>query len=164
MDFQTADLCDQHEGLLGEGRLRVAAPVFRSYGGRRSFCGPIVTLKLFEDNSLVRSTLETPGAGRVLVVDGGGSERCALVGDQLALLGVRNTWAGILVNGCIRDSRAISAMEIGVLALATHPQKSVKRGIGEAEVPVSFAGVTFRPGEFLYADDDGVLVSPHPLI
>ena len=163
MSFQTADLCDQHEALLREGSLRIAAPLFRSYGGLGSFHGPIATLKLFEDNSLVRSALESAGAGRVLVVDGGGSLRCALVGDQLAQLGVKNGWAGILVNGCIRDSRAIGEMDIGVLALATHPQKSVKKGIGEAGVSVSFSGVTFRPEEHLYADEDGVLISAKPL-
>jgi regulator of ribonuclease activity A len=163
MDFQTADLCDQHETLLRDGSLRVAAPLFRHYGARRSFCGPIATLKLFEDNSLVRAALESAGGGRVLVVDGGGSLRCALVGDQLARLGVNNGWAGIVVNGCIRDSRAIGEMDIGVLALATHPQKSVKKGIGEADVTVVFAGVSFHPGEYLYADDDGVIVSARSL-
>jgi regulator of ribonuclease activity A len=164
MIFQTADLCDQNEARLRDGSLRVAAPLLRSYGGRRSFHGPIVTLKLFEDNSLVRATLESEGAGRVLVVDGGGSLRCALLGDQLAQLGVKNGWAGVLVNGCIRDSRAIGAMDIGVLALAAHPQKSVKKGCGEADVGVSFCGINFHPGEHLYADEDGVLVSARALI
>jgi regulator of ribonuclease activity A len=164
MSFQTADLCDRNDSLLRQGSLRVATPLFRSYGGRKSFHGPIATLKLFEDNSLVRSALESAGRGRVLVVDGGGSLRCALVGDQLAQLGVNNGWAGILVNGCIRDSRAIGEMDIGVLALATHPQKSVKKGVGEAGAPVSFAGITFRPDEHLYADDDGVIVSATPLL
>ncbi|HRQ59329.1 MAG TPA: ribonuclease E activity regulator RraA [Azoarcus taiwanensis] len=154
MQIQTADLCDANEG-----KVRVVAPMFKSYGGRRACGGPIATLKVFEDNSLVRSTLETPGNGRVLVVDGGGSMRCALVGDQLAVLAVNNGWAGIVVYGCIRDSRAIGTMDVGVFALSTNPLKSVKRGVGEADVTVTFGGVRFVPGEYLYADDDGVIVS-----
>jgi regulator of ribonuclease activity A len=159
MSFQTTDLCDEHDDLLATGQLRVLQPIFRHFGGRRSFAGPITTLKLFEDNSLVRQTLEKPGYGRVLVIDGGGSLRCALVGDQLAELAVRNTWAGILVFGCIRDSRAIAALDLGVMALATHPQKSVKRNTGELAIPVSFAGTRIGTDEWLYADEDGVLIS-----
>lgn len=154
MLLQTTDLCDAHEG-----KLRVAAPIFRSYGGNAAFHGRIATLKLFEDNGLVRQTLDTPGDGRVLVIDGGGSLRRALLGDQLAALAVKNDWAGVVVWGCIRDSVAIGAMELGVLALATHPLKTVKKNLGEAEVPVSFAGIDFRPGEWLYADADGLIVS-----
>lgn len=156
--LQTADLCDDNEGLV-----RVVTPMFRSFGGRLCFAGPIATLKVFEDNSLVRSTLETSGKNHVLVVDGGGSMRCALVGDQLALLAVNNGWAGVIVYGCIRDSKAISGMDIGLLALGTHPRKSVKKGIGESNLTVSFGGVDFVPGEHLYADPDGVIVSAQPL-
>jgi len=163
MDVMTTDLCDGHEALLEDGSLRVVEPMFNSFGGRAAFHGPIATLRLFEDNGLVRAALETPGAGRVLVIDGGGSLRRALVGDQLAALAVKNGWAGIVVNGCIRDSRAIGEMDVGVLALDTHPRKTVKRNQGEAEVAVSFGGVTLRPGEWLYADEDGVLVSATPL-
>lgn len=159
MDFQTADLCDAHED-----KVRVVAPMFRSFGGRRSFCGPIATLKLFEDNGLVRKALESPGAGRVLVIDGGGSLRRALIGDQLAALGVKNGWAGAVVYGCIRDAAAIAAMDIGMLALATHPQKTQKKNQGDADVPVAFGGVTFTPGEWLYADMDGVIVSASRLV
>lgn len=159
MDFQTADLCDAHEG-----KLCVVAPMFRSYGGRTRFGGQIATLKVFEDNSLVRAALETPGQGRVLVVDGGGSMRCALVGDQLAQLGAKNGWSGVIVYGCIRDSRAIGTMDIGAFALGTHPLKSIKKGAGDADIAVSFGGVTFAPGEFVYADEDGVVVSATPLI
>ena len=159
MSLATADLCDRHEEQLRTGEVRVAAPMFRSFGGRSAFHGPIATLKLFEDNSFVRKMLEQPGAGRVLVVDGGGSLRRALVGDQLAALGVKNGWAGIVVYGCIRDSAAIATMDIGVFALATHPQKTDKRNVGETDVPVSFGGTSFRPGEWLYADEDGVLVA-----
>lgn len=158
MEIQTADLCDGNEGAF-----RVVTPMFRSFGGRHSFGGPIATLKVFEDNTLVRNTLETPGEGRVLVVDGGGSMRCALVGDQLAVLAVNNDWAGIIVYGCIRDSRAIAGMNVGVFAMGTHPQKSVKKGVGESNLTVSFGGVDFVPGEYVYADADGVLVSSNPL-
>lgn len=158
MDFQTADLCDAHED-----RVRVVSPMFRSYGGRRAFCGPIATLKLFEDNGLVRAALQSAGNGRVLVIDGGGSLRRALVGDQLALLAVKNGWSGIVVFGAIRDSRAIGDMDIGVFALATHPQKTLKKNEGDVDVPVCFGGVTFCPGEWLYADEDGVIVSTQPL-
>ena len=158
MDYLTTDLCDAHED-----KVRVVEPMFSSFGGRDAFFGRIATLKLFEDNSLVRSTLATPGDGRVLVIDGGGSLRRALVGDQLAELAVKNGWAGILVYGCIRDSRAIEEMDIGVFAIDTHPMKTVKRNVGEAEIPVSFGGVSFVPGEWLYADEDGVIVSSSPL-
>ncbi|MCK9381546.1 MAG: ribonuclease E activity regulator RraA [Sulfuritalea sp.] len=158
MDLLTTDLCDAHEG-----NVRVVEPMFSSFGGRAAFHGRIATLKLFEDNSLVRKALEAPGEGRVLVIDGGGSLRRALVGDQLAALGVRNGWAGLVVYGCIRDSRAIGEMDIGVFAIDTHPMKTVKRNVGEADIPVSFGGVVFTPGEWLYADEDGVIVSANPL-
>jgi regulator of ribonuclease activity A len=154
MDLLTTDLCDAHED-----KVRVVEPMFNSFGGKDAFFGPIATLKLFEDNSLVRKALESPGDGRVLVIDGGGSLRRALVGDQLAALGVKNNWAGVVVYGCIRDSRAISEMDIGVFAIDTHPMKTVKRNAGEADIAVTFGGVTFTPGEWLYADEDGVIVS-----
>ena len=159
MDFQTTDLCDANEG-----KVRAVAPMFRSFGGKTRFAGPIRTLKVFEDNSLVRSTLETAGNGAVLVVDGGSSMRCAMVGDQLALLGVKNNWAGIVVYGCIRDSGPIAGMDIGVFALGTHPMKSVKKGAGDEDIPVTFGGVTFTPGEYIYADEDGVIVSATALL
>lgn len=159
MSHLTADLLDRHEDQLLAGRLWIAAPMLHSYGGLPSFHGQIATLKLFEDNSLVRRSLEQPGNGRVLVIDGGGSLRCALVGDQLAQLAANNGWAGIVVNGCIRDSRAIASMPLGVLALATHPLKTVKKNIGESDIPVSFAGISFAPGQYLYADEDGMIVS-----
>ncbi len=159
MTFQTADLCDQHDAAV-----RVVAPMgFRHFGGRPAFSGAISTLKVFEDNSLVRSALEEPGDGKVLVVDGGGSMRCAMVGDQLALLAARNGWAGILVYGCIRDSAAIGEMQLGVMALGTHPRKSIKKGIGERDVPVAFGGVEFEPGQYLYADADGILLAASAL-
>jgi regulator of ribonuclease activity A len=163
MTFATADLCDRHEDLLRSEQLRIVAPMFHSYGGRASFSGPIETLKLFEDNSFVRKALEQAGNGRVLVIDGGGSLRRALVGDQLAALGAKNGWAAIVVYGCIRDSAAISTMDIGVFALATHPRKTDKKNVGEAGGTVTFGGVTFTPQNWLYADADGLLVANRAL-
>ena len=162
MNFKTPDLCDEFEGELGQS-VRVVAPMFQRYGGRSAFCGEIVTLKIFEDNSLVREAFAGDGKGKVLVVDGGGSLRCALVGDQLAILADRNGWEGVVVYGCIRDSADINGIDIGVRALNTHPQKTLKKGIGERDVAVTFGGVTFNPGEYLYADEDGILVADRPL-
>jgi regulator of ribonuclease activity A len=154
MNTATADLSDAHP------RLPVAEPLFRDFGGVTSFHGPIATLKVFEDNALVRTLLEEPGAGRVLIVDGGGSMRCALLGGNLAKLGVDGGWRGVIVYGCIRDSEEIGGMPIGVKALGTHPRKSEK-GLhtGHRDRPVSFAGLTFEPGHWLYADADGILIS-----
>lgn len=156
--FATTDLCDAHEG-----KVRVASPIFRSYGGKTTFHGRIATLKIFEDNGLVRKMLDTPGNGRVLVIDAGGSLRCAVLGDQLAALAVKNGWAGVVIWGCLRDSAAIAGMDLGVFALATHPQKTVKKNLGDVEVAVSFAGLEFIPGEWLYADADGLIVSADSL-
>jgi regulator of ribonuclease activity A len=154
----TADLYDTH----GEN-LRVLAPIFRDFGGLLTFAGPVTTLKVFEDNSLVRAALEEPGQGRVLVVDGGGSLRCALVGDNLAALGHKNGWAGIVVYGCIRDAAPIGTIAIGVKAIATNPRKSVKKGEGERDVTLRFAEVVIAPGDYLYADIDGVVVADKQL-
>jgi len=156
--WTTADLCDQY----GAG-LQVAEPLLRSFGGAPAFCGPIATVRVNEDNTSVRLRLQEPGMGRVLVVDGGGSLACALVGDQLGSLARSNGWAGIVVNGCIRDSAALGAMDVGIMALATMPRKSDKRGPGEHDVAVTFGGVTFTPGHYLYADGDGIVVAPGPL-
>ena len=163
MTFKTPDLCDQFEPELGTA-IRVVAPMFKVYGGRKTFRGQIVTLKLFEDNSLVRTAFAEDGKGKVLVIDGGGSLRCALVGDQLAILAKKNGWEGVVVYGCIRDSGDINGIDIGVRALDTHPQKSIKKNVGDRDIAVTFGGVTFQPGEYLYADEDGVLVSNHPLL
>ncbi|GIX34895.1 MAG: putative 4-hydroxy-4-methyl-2-oxoglutarate aldolase [Lysobacteraceae bacterium] len=153
-----ADLSDAHPACP------ILAPRFRDFGGRPRFAGPVRTLKVFEDNALVRSTLERPGAGAVLVVDGGGSLRCALVGGQLGLLAVRNGWAGIVVNGCVRDVAELRALDLGVRALASHPRKSAKGSHGGlADVVVEVAGVSIAPGAWLYADEDGILISPTPL-
>ena len=156
--FKTADLCDDNSDQLS-----VATPMFRDFGKRISFGGPIATVKCFEDNSLVRQQLETAGNGRVLIIDGGGSMRCAMVGDLLAKLGADNDWSGIIVYGCIRDSGVIATIDIGVKAMATHPLKSVKKGVGEIDVPVHFADVDFIPGQYVYADEDGVILSPGAL-
>jgi regulator of ribonuclease activity A len=122
-----------------------------------------VTLKVFEDNSMVRATLETPGAGRVLVVDGGGSMRCALVGGMLGVLAEKNGWAGIIVNGCVRDSEELKVCDVGIRALGVHPQKSQKRNVGQEDVTVQMPGAVVRPGNWIYADADGVLVSDEKL-
>lgn len=162
MNFKTPDLCDHYESELGTA-VHVVAPMFQRYGARPVFSGQIVTLKVFEDNSLVRELFNEPGQGKVLVIDGGGSMRCALVGDQLAILAQKNGWEGVVVYGCIRDSADINGIDIGLRALNTHPQKTLKKGVGERDLAVCFGGVRFTPGEWLYADEDGVLVARHPL-
>jgi regulator of ribonuclease activity A len=158
MSYATTDLSDAHP------EAQVCEPLFHDFGGKKAFHGPIKTLKIFEDNALVRSTLETAGEGRVLVVDAGGSNRCAVVGGNLGQLAVKNNWAGIVVNGYIRDSGEIGAQAVGVKALGLHPRKSEK-GLHSAQADrvVSFAGVTFRPGAYLYADADGIVVSDQPI-
>lgn len=159
MRFKTADLCDSHEDIVS-----VAQPLFRSYGGNVSFGGKISTIKCFEDNSLVREMLKGPGEGRVLVIDGRGSTRRALVGDLLAQAGADNGWAGIVVYGCIRDADVIATIKIGCKALATVPLKTEKKGMGEKNIPVYFADIDFVPDQFLYADEDGIIVSPKKLL
>lgn len=158
MSLATADLYDKY----GEN-LQIAAPIFRDFGGDVAFEGPVVTLKVFEDNSLVRSTLEEAGDGRVLVVDGGGSLRCALVGDMLAELGRKNGWAGIVVYGCVRDADVMAQMSIGIKAIATNPRKSVKKGEGARDVTLRFAELAVQPGQYLYADRDGIVIAQHKL-
>ncbi|AOK29380.1 ribonuclease [Burkholderia singularis] len=164
MTFATTDLCDANESRLAAGTLRVLEPVFRSFGGVTRFAGPAATLKLFEDNTLVRTALEAPGAGRVLVVDGGGSLRCALVGGNLGKLAEHNGWAGIIVNGCVRDTHELAECALGVLALASHPRKSDKRNSGQCDLSVDVRGTRIVPGDWIYADADGVLVSDAALI
>jgi regulator of ribonuclease activity A len=157
--FATTDLCDAHEDRLADGRLQVAAPPWIALGAVARFCGPATTLRVPDDNTLVRAALEQPGAGRVLVVDGAASLRCALVGGKLAELGEKNGWSGVVVNGCVRDADELDAWRFGVRALHTHPRRSERRGRGERDPVVSFAGVTIRPGDWIYADRDGWLVS-----
>ncbi|WP_078083212.1 ribonuclease E activity regulator RraA [Microbulbifer mangrovi] len=157
--ISTPDLCDEFESLV-----QVVEPMFVNYGGREQFGGQIVTIKCFEDNSLVRELVAEPGEGKVLVVDAGGSMRRACLGDMLAEKAAANGWAGILMYGCIRDVDAISELELGVQALGSHPMKTEKKGIGERDIAVTFGGVTFNPGEYLYADNNGVIVSPQSLM
>lgn len=158
MVVKTADICDEHDD-----KLRILSPIFTSYGAIPAFAGPVATVKTFEDNSRVREALEEPGEGRVLVIDGGGSLRCALLGDDLAALGCRNGWAGVVVYGCIRDVADIAGIGIGIKALNTHPRRSVKKSGGEREVAVVFAGATVNPGDWLYADEDGIVVAERQL-
>ncbi|NEX23646.1 RraA family protein [Thiorhodococcus mannitoliphagus] len=158
MDFKTADLYDAH----GEA-LRVCEPIFRDFGGQSRFAGPVVPVKCFEDNSVVKSTLAEPGEGRVLVVDAGGSLRCAMLGDLIAASAVEQGWAGVILFGCVRDSVEIGQMPLGVKALASIPRKSQRRGEGQRDIPVTFAGVRFAPGDWVYCDEDGILVSDRAL-
>ncbi len=152
------DLLDANESVC-----QVLLPGLRHFGGTQTFDGPIETVRVFEDNVLVKATLAEPGDGRVLVVDGGGSLRYALMGDMLGDMAVANGWVGVIVHGCIRDSVALGKLSLGVMALDCMPRKSVKRGEGQRGESVDFHGVTFSPGAFAYADEDGVIVSPQPL-
>ncbi|QXG45633.1 ribonuclease E activity regulator RraA [Pseudomonas viridiflava] len=158
MHYLTPDLCDAYPDLI-----QVVEPMFSNFGGRDSFGGQIVTVKCFEDNSLVKEQIALDGKGKVLVVDGGGSLRCAMLGDMVAELASKNGWEGLLIYGCVRDVDMLAQTDLGVQALASHPKKSEKRGIGELNVPVTFGGVTFKPGDYLYADNNGVIISPSPL-
>ncbi len=155
---KTSDLCDRYTPEIA-----VADPVFKDYGGTPFFAGQIATVQVYEDNILVRRALEEPGQGRVLVVDGGGSLRCALVGGIIADLAHRNGWAGILVYGCIRDSDEIARVPIGVKALNSNPLRPKKQGTGQVGIAVTFARVTFTPGHYVYADSDGIVVSAKEL-
>lgn len=157
--MKTTDLCDQYAD-----QIQVAEPIgFQSFGGKPEFHGQIETVKCHEDNTFVRTALEKDGAGKVLIVDGGGSRRCALLGDNIAELAFQNKWSGVIVYGSIRDSAAVSKIEIGVLALGTNPKKSAKNKEGTPGIPVCFAGVDFKPGEFVYVDEDGMVISPQEL-
>lgn len=151
----TADLCDKYSDTL-----KIAEPIgLKNYGGNTTFFGKIHTVKCFENNHFVRAALEQNGEGKVLVVDGGGSLRCALLGDMLGELAVKNKWNGVIIYGCIRDSAAMAKLPLGVKALNTHPLKSVKKNEGEENITLHFAGIDFIPGEYLYSDEDGIVVS-----
>jgi regulator of ribonuclease activity A len=158
MSFATADLVDAHSDIV-----KSCDAQFRQYGGRVRFHGPIRTIKSAEDNALVKQTLATAGDGAVLVIDGAASLRCALVGDLMAELGQKNGWAGLVIWGAVRDAVALAGLDIGIKALGSNPWKSNKNGTGEVDVPVSFGGVEFRPGHWLYSDEDGILVSSRRL-
>ena len=158
MHYITPDLCDAYPELV-----EVVEPMFSNFGGRDSFGGEIVTLKCFEDNSLVREQAEQDGHGKVLVVDGGGSLRCALLGDMIAEKAAKNGWEGMVIFGCVRDVDVLAQTDLGVQALASHPLKTEKRGLGDLNKVVTFGGVTFKPGGFIYADNNGIIVSPSAL-
>ena len=160
--FATCDLCDAHEGDTS-GAFRVLAPVFHDYGAVRAFAGPVHTVRAPEDNSRVREAVNSPGEGRVLVVDGGGSLRRALVGGNLAVAAAKNGWAGIVVDGCVRDVAELRAAGIPVRALALMPLRTEKRGEGQSGEPVHIQGVWVRPGDWLYADEDGMVVADRTL-
>jgi regulator of ribonuclease activity A len=153
--MSVADLCDANEDTA-----EVCILPFIDYGARRSFSGPIRTVRCHEDNSLVKATLAEPGYGRVLVVDGGGSLRRALLGDMLAADAVRNGWAGVVINGAVRDTAVLAGMDLGIKALGSNPMRGAKRGEGVVDTPVAFGGVVFVPGDMLHADSDGVVVLP----
>jgi regulator of ribonuclease activity A len=161
-DFSTCDLCDAHQADIASGAWRVLPPVFRDYGSVTKFAGPVATLKCHEDNTLVRQALDEPGLGRVLVVDGGASLRRALVGGNLAAAAANNGWAGIVVDGCVRDAAELAACAVGIRALALLPLATDKRGQGQRDVPVQLQGVWVRPGDRLYADGDGIVVQAAP--
>ena len=159
MEYVLPDLCDEYPDLV-----RVVEPMFRNFGGRPSFGRLITTIKCHEDNSLVADAVAETGKGRVLVVDGGGSMRCGLLGDNLALKAVTNGWAGIIIYGCVRDVDELVTMDLGIQALNCIPLKSIKRDIGLRDQIVTFGGVSFIPGEYVYADNNGVLVSSKALV
>lgn len=158
MQFKTADLCDQFAA-----ELQVLEPLYHSYGGRLSFAGPASTVLCFEDNSRVKEAVGEPGQGRVLVVDGGGSRRCALLGDLLARQAADNGWAGVVIHGCIRDAADIAGFDLGVRALATLPRRSDRQGRGERDVVIEIAGARIHPGDWVYADLDGILIARRAL-
>lgn len=157
MHYVTPDLCDAYPDV------DVVEPIFSNFGGHDSFGGEIVTVKCHEDNSIVKEQVDNDGTGKVMVVDGGGSFRRALLGDMLAEKAAKNGWEGIIVYGCVRDVDVLAQTPLGIQALASHPMKTDKRGIGDLNVVVSFAGVTFRPGDYVYADNNGIIVSPKAL-
>jgi regulator of ribonuclease activity A len=153
-DLSTADLYDRHGEALG-----VCAPIFHDFGGRTAFDGKAVTVKCFEDNSRIKEALAEPGDGRVLVADCGGSLRCAMLGDLIAASAVEHGWAGVILTGCVRDTAVLAGMALGVKALGATPRKSTRRGEGQRDLPVEVAGAQVEPGDWVYADADGVLIA-----
>ena len=157
--FATSDLCDNHKNDAS-GAFRVLAPVFRNFGGLQKFSGLVTTVKCFEDNSQVKAAVESPGHGRVLVVDGGGSLRRALLGGNLGTAAAKNGWAGVVIDGCVRDVAELLQSMVGIRALATMPLPTERRNEGQRDVAVQIQGVWVRPGDWLYADEDGMVVTP----
>ncbi|OEH92840.1 ribonuclease E activity regulator RraA [Bacillus solimangrovi] len=158
MSLKTADLCDEFSSEIGVCHLQ-----FESFGGKASFSGKVSTVEVFEDNVLVRESLESAKEGSVIVVNGGGSRRCALLGDRLGEIAVSRGVAGIIINGCVRDSSELKQLDLGVFALGTMPLKSNKKGEGKVGVPVKFGGVMWSEGDYVYADEDGIVISDKPL-
>lgn len=159
--FATCDLCDAFRDE--PTALRVLPPLWRDYGGVPAFAGPAATVQCHEDNSIVKLLVESPGEGRVLVVDGGGSLRTALVGGNLAAAAARQGWAGIVVDGAVRDAAELQAAAVGIRALALCPMPPAKRGAGRQDLPVRLQGVVVRPGDWLYADADGIVIAERPV-
>jgi regulator of ribonuclease activity A len=157
----TCDLCDAHKGDT-DGAFRVLPPVFRDFGGRTVFHGPVSTVKCFEDNSMVKAAVESPGQGRVLVVDGAGSLKRALLGGNLGAAAARNGWAGLVIDGCVRDLAELAACDIGIRALAPLPLPTERAGQGQRDVVLQIRGVWVRPGDCLYADADGIVLLDRP--
>lgn len=160
--YVTCDICDELKAQAGTDALRVLPPVFRDFGGRTAFAGEVVTVKCFEDNTLVKAACDSPGQGRVLVVDGGGSLRRALLGGNLGRAAEKNGWAGVLIDGCVRDVAELATYGIGIRALAAMPLPTEKRNEGQRDVPVTIQGVPVRPGDWLVADADGTLILSQP--
>lgn len=170
-EFATADLCDRHIRSPLDG-FQVLPSVFRDFGAVRRFCGPVMTVKCFEDNSLVKAVLDSLGyaetssgrVGKVLVVDGGGSLRRALLGGNLGAAAVANGWAGVVIDGCVRDTTELAGLAVGIRALASNPLPTEKRNQGQSDLAVQLQGVWVCPGDWLYADEDGMVISAHPLV
>lgn len=160
-DFSTCDLCDAHKADSTDV-LRVLPPDFRDFGGRTRFAGPVSTVRCFEDNTSVKAALEAPGQGRVLVVDGAGSTRRALIGGNIAAAAARNGWAGVVIDGAVRDAAELAACDIGIRALALCPMPTDRRRPGEVDMPLLLRGIRVRPGDWLYADADGIVVRAGP--
>lgn len=156
--YRTADLCDAHDS-----ELRVCQPVFTDYGGSTLFHGPVATLTTLDDNTKLRALAESEGKGRVMVVDGGGSLTHALIGGDIAALAAGNGWAGVVIYGAVRDKHELAEIDLGVKALALCPRRPRQHDIGETDVPVTFAGITINPGDYLYADPDGIAVAESKL-
>ncbi|GAA3951549.1 ribonuclease E activity regulator RraA [Allohahella marinimesophila] len=159
MTFSTPDLCDDHGHDV-----QVLEPLFSNFGGREIFGGEVVTVKCFEDNSIVKDQVGQPGRGKVMVVDGGGSMRASLLGDMLAEKAAENGWEGLIIYGCVRDVDELADTDLGVQALASIPRKTEKRGLGDLNVPIKIAGVDIQPGDFIYADNNGIIVSKQSLV
>ena len=171
LPFATCDLCDEFKNDAS-GNFRVLPPVFRDFGAVRQFSGPVVTVKCFEDNTLVKAAVDSPGydetpqgrVGKVLVVDGGGSLRRALLGGNLGAAAARNGWAGVVIDGCVRDVLELAEMDVGVRALASMPLPTEKRQEGQRDIAVQIQGLWVRPGDWLYADEDGIVVGATALV